>query len=520
MNRPEEPLEPHRREIDPLGGFESGGLAGPGIGEEHLDESAIERRATHGVGLLVGQMFGLQVLTLGITVVLARILSVSDYGVFAVALAVQQAGYALVELGVPAALIKRNEAPSEHEQRAVTGFVLAAAILVCLLVAGVAYLLLPALDVSSHTTRLAFIACLALPILALRTIPTVLLERQMRYGRVTALYTADTITFNLAALAGALVGWGGYALVAGVPAGALAGLVAAYALQKGSRRVTWDFTVIRPLIAFGSQVSARQGIVLARDLGFVGLIALIGGQTAAGFFAMSQRVLGVPLAFSGALQRVGFPAMSRAVDDRQRIGQGAKSIVLAATAIGLPLAVCAGAAEPLLDVLFGSRWTPAAEIVVPSAAGLFLMAGAGSIISSLYFSLGNARVPMVSALVDAVVLCVSAAFLVSWNATYGTGIAILLAAIAGVLVLLTKSATVIRKAMLPLLRGLFIASLAAGAGLVCPIDEGFAGLIASASSAALAWLVLTSILARGELRLIIDLVRKGLKRPGAAAAVQ
>ena len=194
MNRP---VDPHLREIDPFEGAEA-------EVDENLDGAAIERRATQGVGLLVGQMFGLQILTLGVTVVLARTLSIDDYGIFAIAIAIQQAGLALVELGVPASLINRENSPSLHEQRAVTGFVLVAAVSVCALVALVAFVVLPAFNGGFDAIRFAFVATLALPILAWRTIPTVLLERRLRYGRVTALYTADTIVFNLAALSGGL----------------------------------------------------------------------------------------------------------------------------------------------------------------------------------------------------------------------------------------------------------------------------------------------------------------------------
>lgn len=502
----EPPVDPHLRDIDPFEGIESGEP------ESRLDQATIERRATHGVGLLVGQMFALQVLTLGVTVVLARILSVADYGVFAVAIAIQQAGHALVELGVPAALINRPAAPTPYEQRAVTGFVFAAALSICLLVAFVGYVLLPALGMSGYVIQLAAIACVALPILAMRTIPTVLLERRLRYGRVTALYTADTIAFNLAALGGGLAGWGGYALVGGVPAGAVAGMIAAFALQKSARGIKWDFSVVRPMLSFGSQVSARQGIVLARDLTFVGLITAIGGQTATGFYAMSQRVLGVPQAFSVALGRVGFPAMARSDGDETRVQSAARAVAVSAAAISLPLALCAGAAEPLLDTLFGSRWIPSSEVVIPSAAGLLLMASAGMVISSLYFSLGNARLPLMSSVADSVVLCGSAVVLVSWNSTVGTGLSVLLGATVAVAVLLFRAPGPIRRSVLFVLRALVIAGAAALAGILCPVENGFAGLIAAGGSVSLVWLLLTGIFARSELRSIADLIRKSLKR--------
>lgn len=504
MSPSDKPIEPHLSEIDPYEGVETV--------DEPLDEAQIGRRATHGIGFLVGQMFGLQALTLGITVVIARKLSVADYGIFAIALAVQQAGHALAELGIGASLISRPEAPTRHEQRAVTGFTLGAAISICALAALVAFVVIPMTGSSTRIAQNAFVASLALPFLAMRTIPTALLERRLRYGRVTALYTADTIAFNLAALAGVFAGWGSFALSAGVPAGALVGLITAYVLQPSARWVTWDLKVIRPLIGFGSQVSVRQGVILARDLTFVSVVAAVGGQASAGYFAMSQRVLGVPMAFSLALGRVGFPAMARSDGDDTRIHNAARSIAVAATAIGLPLALCAGAAEPLLEVLFGSRWTPASEVVIPSAAGLLLMASLGSIVSSLWLSLGNARIPMVSAIVDGVVLCSAAVFFVNWNPTTGIGLAVLTGAVAAISVLLYRAPAGVWNSLPAVARALIVATVAAAAGIAFPAEEGFIGLIGSAASAGIVWLLLTWIFSRSELRLILQLLAKALRR--------
>lgn len=507
---PDKPTDPHLRDIDPFEGIES--EAPDPRTEEHLDDSTIERRATQGVGMLVGQMLGLQVLTLGVTIVLARTLSVSDYGVFAIALAVQQARLALVELGVPAALINRKEPPDEHAQRAVTGFVMVLALALCGFVGLLGYVLLPALGAEGNPLKEAAVATLALPILALRTVPTVLLERRLRYGRVTALYTADTIVFNIAALVGALAGWGGFALVAAVPVGALAGMIAARLMQSTARGMGWDFSVIRPLIGFGTQVGTRQVVVLARDLGFVSLISLVGSQVATGYYAMSQRVLGVPLAFSLALGRVAFPAMARNESDEERIDNAVSSIRIAAVAIGLPLAVCAGAADPLLDFLFGARWVPAADVVIPSAAGLFLMASAGSIIASLFYALGDARTPMVSSILDSLVLCGSVVFLVQWSETTGIGLAVLLGAACGVIFLMSRAAPAVRAMAWPVLRGLAVSAIGAAAGYFCPVEGGLAGLIAAAAAASLVWLALTFAVNRRELSTLFGLARRGLAR--------
>lgn len=493
--------------VDPYEGIEST----EGIAEESLDSSVIKRRATQGVGLLVLQMLGLQVLTLGATIVIARILTVADYGVFAVAFAIQQVGYALVELGVSASIINRDRPPNRHEQRAVTGFVFISAISLCLLIGLTAYVILPQLGISDNLVRQAFVACLALPILSMRTIPTVLLERRLRYGRITAITSMDTIMFNLTALVGALLGWGGFALAAGIPAGALAGMVAAFALQPSARGITWDFGVIRPMISFGSQVSARTGIVLIRDLSFVSLISLIGGQVAAGYYSMSQRVLGVPTAFSLALARIGFPAMARS-DSDVRSHQTVQSISVAAVATGLPLAISAAVAAPLLTVLFGERWAPASEVVIPSAAGLLLMSSIGAIISGLFLSGGNAKTPMLSSVVEAIVLCGSVVLLLQWSTTFGIGIAVFVGAVAAVAVLMTKADRGVKMTALPVIRSLLIGAIAAATGYFLPSGGDLTRLLAGTALTGVTWFLLHMVFSRSELSLLLRLLRRGLRR--------
>ena len=75
--------------------------------------------------MLVARTLGFQLLTAGVTVVLARLLTPADYGLFAIALSVQLVGQNIAELGLPAALVRMPEAPSAELQAATIGFLLA-----------------------------------------------------------------------------------------------------------------------------------------------------------------------------------------------------------------------------------------------------------------------------------------------------------------------------------------------------------------------------------------------------------
>ena len=67
---------------------------------------------------------------------------------------------------------------------------------------------------------------------------------------------------------------------------------------------------MRPLAGFGLRISLLQGIYLLRELGFVGIVAAVGGAPAAGYYAMAKRLFSFPIALTSAVARVAFPALA------------------------------------------------------------------------------------------------------------------------------------------------------------------------------------------------------------------
>ncbi|MFP5388890.1 MAG: oligosaccharide flippase family protein, partial [Thermoleophilia bacterium] len=176
------------------------------------EPAAVGASAARGVGVLVGRTLGLQLLTAGVTVLLARLLTPADYGMFALALSVQMAGQRLAEMGLPSAMIGQDDEPSAEQQAAVGGAMLSTSILLSGLLFGVAFVLAPALDIDSEALRVVGVAGLAMPLYAGRAVPTALMERHLLFGRVAMVEAADTLTFNGFALAAAYAGLGAFSL--------------------------------------------------------------------------------------------------------------------------------------------------------------------------------------------------------------------------------------------------------------------------------------------------------------------
>jgi len=479
-------------------------------------EPALGTVAARGVGVLVGRTLGLQLLTAGVTVLLARILTPADYGLFAIALAVQMVGQRAAELGLPAALVRREEDPAPELQSAVAGVMLIFAAGISGLVMLVAFAIAPAAGGDSETLRVIAVATLAMPLYAARAMPMVLMERRLAFGRVAIVETADTLAFNGFALVASLAGLGAFSLSGAVPAGALAGVTAAWAIQPFARRPRVDLAPVRPLVGFGVRISVLQGIYLIRELGFVGIVAAIGGAPLAGYYAMAKRLFSFPIALTSAVARVAFPALSREPELRPR--RAARIAVYTAIAAGLPLALVAGSVQPLLAVVLGDEWLPTTDVVLIGSLGMMLTASAGATMISSFMADGDARFPLASAISETAVLLVMAALVVGPAAEAGVGLAMTVSTLVGILALAIGAHPMIRRSLLAVGKASAVAAAAVLVTQGLDFSEDLTGLALSLVTVTAVWLPLELLLSRDEVRRIVGIARSLLTRGRAATA--
>jgi PST family polysaccharide transporter len=461
------------------------------------------------VGLLVGRTLTLQLLTAGVTVVLARILTPSDYGLFSLALAVQLVGQRAAELGLPAALVRMEEKPSPHLQAAVAGVLLLSSTTLAALLLLVGFVIAPALGGGSTAQVIAIAGC-AIPLYAARAVPLVLMERELRFGRVAIVETADTLAFNGFALAGALAGLGAFSLVGAVPAGALTGAITAWAIQPFARRPTLDLAPVRPLASFGLRVSLLQGVALTKELGFVTLIAAIGGTATAGFYGMAKRLFSFPIALTSAVGRVALPALSR---DRERsAARAAQIIALTALVAGLPLALVAGAAQPLITVLLGSEWLPTTDIVLLGSLGLMITASALTTMMSYALAQGQPNAPIVATAAEAIVQFAIAIALTATMGETAVGLAVALGSATSLLVFCISTDPRLRRSVLRVGRTTLIAAASTGAAQALNVSNDLGGLIVALATVTVTWVGLEALFARAELTELLRLARPVLRR--------
>lgn len=502
----------------------SGPVPGHSESDRH-DERDIAGAAVRGSALFVTRGFVLQLIGLGATIGIARLVTPTEFGAFAIAVAVMQAGLFITNLGFPAALIRKETAPTLEEQRATVGLTLAVGTGLAATAAFVALVALPVFGDRSEVADLVAISALALPLFAARLNSLVILNRNLRFERLVIIQATTQISFYAFALTGAAVGAGAEGLTAAVPLAALVSLVLATIIQPWEWGVSLEIKAIRGLAGFGLRAGMYRLATALYEMGAVTLFAAIGGQALAGFYGLSRRLLSPVYTTVQALHTVGFPALSRA-ETRSRAGQAAQGIRTALVGVGLAIAVIVGAADPLVETLFGERWLPAVDILTLTAAGLLFFAAVGGPLASLSMANGDARSPLIATVAQAAVT-----FSLAW-ALVGAGsdlTAVGVATGSGLLVFALAVYAMTAPAEVRSLRGvivrtLVIVAVSAGVAKLVGPGDGLIGLIVAVAVSASIWAGLSAILMRPELVLLWEVARRYIRpalawkpRPSAAA---
>ena len=478
------------------------GAPGPdelAAGEESLSAEEVRRRALVGAALLGLRGMGIRAIGLAGTVVLARLLLPSDYGIVSFGLTLTASITFLAESGIGAGLIRRREPPDREDLATVVAFQLMATAACALVVAAAA---LP----FGRGGQVTALMVAALPIAALRTPGTVVLERALSYRTVVAVELLEVLAF---------FGWAAFAV--GVLDAGVWGVASAQVLRSfvgsalmvgagpvGLVRPRLDRERLRSLLGFGLRYQAIGGLSVLRDQGLnLGTLA-IAGTGVLGLWALAYRVLQVPFLLFESLFRVSYPAMSqlmgRGEEPRPILERGLGIAAVGTVALLAPLV---GSAPALIPALVGQEWREAVD-VVPWASAALAVGGPVTVVSAGYlYAVGDAQTVLRGAACHTVVWIAVALALLEPVGVAALGIGWLVGGLLDVWVLARRvrartGAAIVAPLAVPVAAG--AAAGAAGWALSASLPETIPAALAGAGLAGAVVLAALGIARRETLR--------------------
>ena len=344
-------------------------------------------RARKGVLWLASSTAIWQALSWVFTIIIARILLPSDYGLVALLNAITPYFILFVTFRLETWIVQEERFGQEEQQVLLTLLLLLAGIAGCVL-----FLLAPHLANFFEQEELLLlyrIFAFTFFFRAVRTLAEAMLRRELLFKPIAVMNMTVGITRNVLQLVLALSGFGYWALVAGLIFAELVECFWLFRLAKPSLRLRWDTQLVVKGLRFG--MYAAGGSILW-TLGFTIDDIAIGkflGEEILGYYSMAFMLSELPLSkFNAVVGPVLLSYYSRLKSERDelfriylRVIQGI-GMVLGPVLLGMAIV-----APEVFLIILGSKWEPAIPMFQVLCTIWLLKAFCGNT-SPMFFALG------------------------------------------------------------------------------------------------------------------------------------
>jgi len=455
------------------------------------------------------------------TVILARLLLPSDFGVVAMAMSFISMAEVLTALGFDIVLIHKQDASADHFHTAWTGnFLLGAAI--------TSLMLALALPIAGfyHRPEVAWVvAALAFgPLVSgCDNIGVVVFRKELDFRREFRFQVSRKVAGFVITVPLAFVLRNYWALVVGMLFSRVAGTAISYLMHPFRPRFT--------LAHFGEFFHFSRWLLLNNVLEFLKdrssdfFIGRINGATALGVYNISYEFARLPTSeISAPINRALLPSFAR-MTGREEIADAYRNAIGMLALLALPAAAGIFAVAPyLVPVIFGARWLEAIPLmqILVFPGVLFLL---HSSIAAVLIGRGfPGRIATVNA-IDAVLLLTLLAVLPRYYGVAGAAYAVLITAVAGTPLFLHQvrrclgvragvfAGAMIRPALASLLMAAFVHWLLPADGAAMPVAQAALWLLAGIATGMTSYAVLVLALWKaaggpaGPERIMLDRAR-------------
>ncbi len=329
---------------------------------EEFDVATIARRSIHGAVALVSRTFAIQIISLVSSFLLTIFLEPNAFGIFFVISSVIAFLAYFSDIGLAAALIQKKEAITQDDLK--TTFTIQQMLIGTLVV--IALLASDAVGSFYNLESAGILLFQALVISffmsSLKTIPSIILERDLRFDKLVIPQIAEALVFNVVAVTLALLGFGISSFTYAVLGRGVTGLVVIYIIQPW--RATFGFSrqSAKRLLSYGMPFQANSVLALLKDELIPVYIGKVLPLTEVGYIGFAKKWALTPLRLiMDNVIRITFPSFSRLQSEKKLLSLGIEKSLFVGTAIIFPSLVMLVVLSPyLIDVIPRyEKWRPA-----------------------------------------------------------------------------------------------------------------------------------------------------------------
>ena len=317
-------------------------------------------KVAKGVFWVLLEKFGIQMAHFVVTMVLARLLTPNDYGTVALLSVFIAIANILADAGFGNALVQKKNASQTDFNTVFYISVTTAAVLYAAL-----FLAAPAISrfysIPNLTPMLRVLA-LTVVLHSIGGVQNAELTRKMLFKLSFRVSWVRVGVSYITGVSLAYAGYGPWALVWSSVAGGTAGTIVRQFVIRWYPTLTFSWASAKTLFAFGWKMTAGLIVGKIYDNLYAAVVGKCFTKADLAFVHKGNHVAGIPMgAIDQTIARVAFPALAKMQDDKVRTRGAMRRMIRSSTFLVFPMmAILAVLATPVVHLLFGAKWLPAA----------------------------------------------------------------------------------------------------------------------------------------------------------------
>lgn len=308
--------------------------------EAEIDLGLVKKRSVSGVFSLVSRSFLIQGIAFASNFLLTIFLDPKTFGIFFLVSAFINFFTYFSDVGLAAALIQKKEKLDLRDLR--TTFTIQQGLVLFLLL--VIFLVSPWVKNWYGLNQSAILLFYALGfsffLSSLKTIPSILLERNLKFNLLIIPQILETVVFNLLAV---FLAWRGFGLASftwAVLARGMVGLVSIYLISPWSIGFAFSRPSLSRLLRFGLPYQANTLVAVLKDDLMTIFLGRIIGPLGLGYLGWAKKWAEQPLRFlMDNVTKVAFPTFSRLQDEKALLQKAVEKALFFLSFLTFPILI-------------------------------------------------------------------------------------------------------------------------------------------------------------------------------------
>jgi len=285
-----------------------------------LSLETVKKRAVKGIIALTGRTFILSVVSLLATGFLTVFLDPSEFGIFWIVSAIVNFFAYFSDIGLAASLIQKKEKPTDEDLKTTFTIQQVLVFVILILIFFGSPIFQKIYVFSNEGKYLLYSLGISLLFSSLKTIPSILLERQLEFSKLVIPQVIETLVYSLAAVFFAWKGFGIRSFTYAVFIRGFIGMVLIYILKPWKPGFAFSKKSLKKLLSFGLPYQANTLLAVLKDDAMTAFLGTILGTTGMGYLGWAQRWGYAPLRFfMDHVVKVTFPAFARMQEEKDQL---------------------------------------------------------------------------------------------------------------------------------------------------------------------------------------------------------